>query len=105
MVELDPGARIDTLFRNVEGPATPDSRTPAEARAAGEGTTSNPARSRDSAITHFAVDDLKPGLFVEIDFRRENGRNRATTVAVIRPTGSSEGPRAAPATRPNRPRD
>jgi hypothetical protein len=107
VVEVDPGARIETLFRNIEGPASPDARTPTEARAAGEGTTSTPARSRDSAVTHFAVDDLKPGLFVEVDFHRESGHNRATTVAVIRPTGGSEGPRAAPApaTRTNRPRD
>jgi hypothetical protein len=109
VVEVDTGARIATLFRNVEGPASPDSRTPAEARAAAEGTASSPARSRDSAVTHFAIEDLKPGLFVEVDFRRESGRSRATTVGVIRPIGGTESPRAAPATapatRPNRPRD
>jgi hypothetical protein len=107
VVEVDTGARIETLFRNVEGPASPDSRTPAEARAAAEGTAFSPTRFRDSAVTHFAIEDLKPGLFVEVDFRRESGRNRATNLAVIRPTASTEGPRAAPApaTRPNRPRD
>jgi hypothetical protein len=89
VVEVDPGARIETLFRNVEGPASPDSKTPAEARAAS-----------GSAITHFEVGDLKPGLFVEIDFRSQGARNKAMKVAVIRPTGGPEAPGAQPAPAP-----
>jgi hypothetical protein len=96
VVEVDADARVETLFRNVEGAARPDSKTPEAARAAGDSGTPSASQPRGSAITHFAFDDLKPGLFVEIDYRTEKGRNHATKVAVIRPTGGPEAPRAQP---------
>jgi hypothetical protein len=102
-VDVDAGARIETLFRNVDGAAAPDAKTPAPARPAGD----SAAPLRRSASTQFAAGDLKPGLFVEIDFRAAVGRNRATTVAVIRPTGGPETRTAQPSdtTSSGRPRD
>lgn len=111
VIEVDPGARVETLFRNVNGAASPDSATPAEARAAAEGpgspkakdnakssdsdsSASDKTRTRTSKVTRFQPEDLKPGLFVEIDFNGAGGRNRATTVAVIRPVGGLEAGRA-----------
>ena len=48
--------------------------------------------ARTSKVTRFQADDLKPGLFVEVDFRHEDGRNLASTVTVIRPVGGPDTP-------------
>jgi len=49
-------------------------------------TRANP-RYKDSESTQFRVEDLKPGLFVEINFARKDGRNVASTMTVIHPVG------------------
>jgi len=59
--------------------------------------------SRGSEAMTYRLDDLRPGLFVEIEYARKDGRNVARTVTVVRPIS---GPDALekPAQNPGQPK-
>jgi hypothetical protein len=59
--------------------------------------------SRGSEATTYRLEDLRPGLFVEIEYARKDGRNVARTVTVVRPIS---GPDALekPAQNPGQPK-
>jgi len=104
VIDLGPNTKVDTRFRASTDETTKGSRDPAEARkdrdptATGKGKDERANRDdtkagdRGSKVTRFQADDLKPGLFVEIDYRHEDGRNLATTVTVVRPVGGPDTP-------------
>jgi hypothetical protein len=108
VVDVDSGTRIETFFRNISGVASPadkppgDTRAPAEGPGSAKGKSSDPrtsdtTRGSGAKVTKFQASDLKTGLFVEVDFRRDDNdshRNRATTVSVIRPVLPSAEPAA-----------
>jgi hypothetical protein len=90
VVDLTSATKVETRFRTPEDETRKGSKTPEAAR----GGSGRAARDDPAKPTHFAAHDLKPGLFVEVDFRHKTGRNRATTVCVIRPvsdTGTTRG--------------
>jgi len=101
VVDIGPGTKIETLFRESTDETSKGGRTPAEARAANEdpAATKAPADSSKrekpgerSRITQFQVDDLQPGLFVEVDFAQKDARDVASTLSVLRPIGGSDTP-------------
>jgi len=81
VVALTPASKVETRFRTLTDETSKGAKTPADARADEPGR----ATSGDTKANHFAVADLRPGLFVEIDFRRQGGSDQASTVTVIRP--------------------
>jgi hypothetical protein len=95
VIVIDPNTRIDTRFRVDSDERSKGSATPAEARSASEDPLSHPAKadsttreksdSRESGIARFRVQDLMPGLYVEIDFAQKDGLNVAQTLTVLRP--------------------
>jgi hypothetical protein len=93
-IDIGPSTKVETRFRASSDETSKGARTSAEAREGRQ----DPAektkpRSRDSGMApRFAADDLKPGLFIEVDFRRASGQNVASTLAVIRPVGGPETP-------------
>jgi len=100
VIDIGPNTKIDTLFRASTDETNKGSRTPAEAREAGEdpasgkgkgdSSTHEKAASKGPKGTRFMAEDLKPGLFVEIDYASQDARNLAATVAVIRPIGGPD---------------
>lgn len=78
VVDLTPETTVETRFRAPEDETGKGAKSPEAAK--GE------SGRRDSARpTRFEAKDLKPGLFVEADFRHETAQNRASTVCVVRP--------------------
>ena len=55
------------------------------ARRAARGQSGRAARHDPAKPTHFAANDLKPGLFVEVDFRHVTAQNPVSSLTVIRP--------------------
>jgi len=106
VVDVGPETKLETRFRASTDETSKGAKTPAEALAANEdpaeakgkgkakGKRKGGETSNDSKITRFQADDLQPGLFVEVDYEHQDGRNLARTIAVIRPVG---GPDDAPA--------
>ncbi len=94
MIHLDPRSKVETRFRSPEDETSKGEKTPAEARREDSAdtakdsaaTTSSSSKSSPGAKPiQFKASDLRPGLFVEVDFRHMKSGNLATTVAVIRP--------------------
>ena len=73
---------IETRFRAADDESTKGSKAPKSTRvgnAKGVGATAKPVK--------FRTEDLKPGIFVEVDFRHVADQNSASTITVIRPIG------------------
>lgn len=89
VVDLTHVGRVETRFRTPEDETSKGAKTPAEARVSGDPADSKtvpPSSKRSSAKpTQFTAATLKPGLFVEVDFRHADARNIASTVTVVRP--------------------
>jgi len=89
VVEVAPETKIETRFRTLSDETTKGARSPAGAREHVTGTKSKRdsenAKHASAKPVHFAASDLLPGLFVEANFHRRSGAERATTVTVIRP--------------------
>lgn len=81
VIALTPASKVETRFRTLTDETTKGARTASEARS------DEPAhsQSKNAKSPHFAAADLRPGLFVEVDFRRQHGADQASTVTVIRP--------------------
>ena len=90
VVDLTSETKVETRFRAPDDETSKGSKTPEAAR----GDSGRTSRSDSAKPTSFAAADLRPGLFVEVDFRHMTGQNRASTVTVIRPvrdTGTTRG--------------
>jgi len=102
VVDVGPSTKLETRFRASTDETSKGSKTPAEALAAnedpaeakGKGKAKGDEKADNSKSTRFQADDLQPGLFVEVDYEHQDGRNLAKVVSVIRPVG---GPDDAPA--------
>jgi len=81
VIALTPASKVETLFRTLTDETTKGAKTARDAR----GDVPGRPKSKDSGSPHFAAADLRPGLFVEVDFHRRNGSQQASTVTVIRP--------------------
>ena len=101
VVAIGPQTKVETRFRLVDDETGKGYKTPEEARSANtdpaaEKPKSSSRRKGSEQPTHFKADDLRAGLFVEVDFRheteRKNRRERdvAATVTVIRPVEPAE---------------
>jgi hypothetical protein len=101
-VGLDPQTEITTRYRSStdaigEGSATPEGAGEAEAatdNASGRAASRKAARpgSRRQALKAGKMDpgELKPGLWVEVEFRHNDKQNRARRVLVMRPVGGPD---------------
>lgn len=107
VVVVAPDTTVQTRYRSATDEASEGSPTPAKAARVESRTdpadTSKPRVDRSAAKpTRFTVDDLKPGLWVEVQYRDARTRDRATLVRVLRPVGGAqtsaadEKPAAAP---------
>jgi len=78
-VEVGPETKVDSRVRlDVEEGATIEATKGAK------------KSSRGSEAMSYRLEDLKPGLFVEVNFARKDGRNVATTVTVVRPVSGPD---------------
>ena len=91
VVDLIPETKVDTRFRASDDESSRGAKTPEAA--AGEPAGKKNASSAAKPVM-FKAEDLKPGLFVEVDFRHVPVQNPASMVTVIRPIGGPDG--AAP---------
>jgi hypothetical protein len=99
MVDVGPDTRVETRFRSPTDETSKGAATPEEAREEDEGT-SDAAKSKSRAGKsaskekeegpRFGVGDLKPGLFVEAEYRHLTAQNPASVVTVIRPLGGPD---------------
>jgi hypothetical protein len=103
-VLVDPEAEITMRYRSStdafgEGSATPEGASRAEAAAdneAGREASADPdrtaTRSRRQAMKAraLAARELKPGLWVDVEFRRDDKQNKARRVIVMRPVGGPD---------------
>jgi hypothetical protein len=98
MVDIGPDTAIETRYRASTDETSKGARTPAGARdddpdPAAKGKGKGKGRSRDAGkAQRLSADDLKPGLFVEVDFRHATAQDIASSVAVIRPVGGPDTP-------------
>jgi len=100
VVDVGPNTKIETLFRESTDETSKGAKTPSEARAAIEdpaaekskddSSTRREKSAEKSRGTRFQADDLQPGLFVEVDFLRQDAHDVASTMSVIRPIGGSD---------------
>ncbi len=108
LVDVGPDTRVETRFRSPTDETSKGASTPDEAREEDD-STSDAARSKSRVGKtksaekgpRFGVADLKPGLFVEVDFRHVATQNPASVVTVIRPLGGPDtsAKEAAPASK------
>jgi hypothetical protein len=91
VINLRPETKLETRFRSMNDETTKGASTPAAAQegAAGSKDASRGSRTQTAKPTQYKTSDLKPGLFIEADFRRAGGDNLVSTVTVIRPVSES----------------
>jgi hypothetical protein len=92
VVDVGPGTRVETRFRAPDDESSKGAKTPESARS---GAPKDETSRASAKPVQFRLEDLKPGLFVEVDFRHLSGQNPATTVTVIRPIGPQKTPASA----------
>ena len=97
LVDVGPETRIETRFRSStdetsKGAATPDgAREEADPKSGAAESRSRAGKSSSAEPgPRFGVGDLKPGLFVEVEFRHVTAQNPASVVTVIRPIGGPD---------------
>ncbi|MBV8269790.1 MAG: hypothetical protein JO252_25995 [Planctomycetaceae bacterium] len=101
VVDIGPRTRVEARFRLVADETSKGYKTPEEARSskidpAAEEFKGSSLRTRPEPPTHFKAEDLRAGLFVEVDFRHEREkknrteRDVAAAVTVIRPVEPAE---------------
>ena len=97
LVDIGPDTRVETRFRSPTDETSKGAATPEEARAEDDSTPdADKAKLRAGKAksagkeTRFGVGDLKPGLFVEVEFRHVAAQNPASVVTVIRPLGGPD---------------
>lgn len=98
VVDLVPETRLETRFRAASDETNAGSKTPAEAKAK----TNDPQskhRSKESPHSSdrpgkLSAGDLKPGLFVEVEYRHDDktNQNPAAQVIVLRPIEGPQSP-------------
>ena len=82
VVEILADTRVETRFRSTDDETSKGSKTAP--------TTAGKEKSPTAKPVQFRAEDLKPGLFVEVDFRTAVGQNQASTITVIRPVGGRD---------------
>ncbi len=113
VVDLAPETRVETRYRSATDEASQGAKTPggaakaeastdpadtskAESEPKRKGSSTKPgADALEEKMARFSVDDLKPGLYVEVDFRHVQATDRASIVRVMRPVGGPQTPAAA----------
>lgn len=88
VVALTPASKVETRFRTLTDEASKGAKTPGGARSEN----GDSPKSKNVPLPHFSASDLRPGLFVEIDYRRQEGADHASTVTVIRPVSDKGAP-------------
>ena len=104
VIDLGPDATIETRYRSStdeisEGAKTPEKAAEAE-RKTDPADTSKSVESKGAktgTALAFTLDDLKPGLYVEVDYRHVQASDRGTKVCVVRPIGGANIPAAVEA--------
>jgi len=108
MVDVGANTRVETRFRSPTDETSKGAATPEAAREEDDATPdaakarSRPGKSKSTEKgSHFEVGDLKPGLFVEAEYRHLTAQNPASVVSVIRPLGGPDtsAKESAPATK------
>ena len=97
LVDVGPSTRVETRFRSPTDETSKGATTPEGAREEDD-SSSDAAKSKSRAGKtksaekgpRFGVGDLKPGLFVEAEFRHVAAQNPASVVTVIRPIGGPD---------------
>jgi len=99
VILLEPGGAVETRFRTLLDESTKGAKTPTAARAEAAGESAKPdsrtsdrskgSKTQAAKPIQFHASDLRPGLFVEVDYRSSKGGNQAKTVTVIRPISES----------------
>ncbi len=97
LVDVGPDTRVETRFRSPTDETSKGATTPEGAREEDD-SSSDAAKSKSRAGKtksaekgpRFGVGDLKPGLFVEAEFRHVAAQNPASVVTVIRPIGGPD---------------
>jgi len=94
VVDVGPDSKIETRFRTPTDESSKGATTPGAAKNPDTGSRPDdqagaPKSSSSGKPAQYAASDLKPGLFVEVDFRHMRAQNVASTLAVIRPVGGS----------------
>jgi hypothetical protein len=92
VVDVGPDTRVETRFRAADDETSKGAKTPQAAR---EGGAPRDSRTRTAKPVEFRVQDLRAGLFVEVDYRPVNAKSAASSVAVIRPIGGPDAPAGA----------
>jgi hypothetical protein len=108
VIDIAPETQIETRFRALSDESSKGARTPEEVvkgdkdlavgqdrpRSRDSRTPARGPRTQAAKPTRFTVDDLRPGLFVEVDFQHRNDltQDRASSVAVIRAVGGAARP-------------
>jgi len=86
VVDVGPDTRVETRFRSLEDETGRGSKAPETAQGGAA-----PAKSNSAAKpVQFRAEDLKPGLFVEADFRHVPAQNPVSIVTVIRPIENTD---------------
>jgi hypothetical protein len=89
VVDVGPMVKVETRFRSPDDETTPGKKA-AETARPGEPRRSD--RTQSAKPVEFRADDLKPGLWVEVDFRHVAAQNHASAVRVVRPLGGPSTP-------------
>ncbi len=106
LVDVGPDTRVETRFRSPTDETSKGASTPEGAREeddSASGSSKSKSRAGKSKSSgngpHFGAGDLRPGLFVEVEFRHVTAQNPASVVTVIRPIGGPDtsAKQAAPA--------
>ncbi len=103
VIELGADTKVETRYRSAtdevsEGAKTPGGAAAAEAATdAGDRTTNDKKAGAPPAMTPepFTLNEIKPGLFIEVEYHRVGTKERAKIVRVLRPIGGANIPAGA----------
>jgi len=96
VIDVVDDTKLETRFRAASDEANSGSATPKEAVAKeeNEGKSDTSRKGSDAKAPKLAASDLKPGLWVEVNYAHDGKAesNRASSVVVLRPVGGPQSP-------------
>jgi len=100
VVEVTADAKLEVRYRSSTDETNAGSATPGEAAAQGEeGKPAAKPQKKAEAPKAIKPEELKVGLFVEVEYAKVGGQNRVKRLIVLRPVGGAQTSAAAEGTK------
>ncbi|MBX6314608.1 MAG: hypothetical protein IRY99_17095 [Isosphaeraceae bacterium] len=89
-IEVAKDAALQTRYRAATDETNAGSETPEEALAKAQGQEAKAKPRTAAKPPHTELSDLRPGLWVEVEYGKKDGKNCAFRLTILRPVGDPQ---------------